>query len=99
MSDMSSWFAKRLGADPSEVRANTPPASANPPVPQPTQNPESLTEALRDPAFRRGGEASKTELASCPGCGSTNYFSRASVQAKPRCYDCGFPIQQRGSGA
>ena len=32
----------------------------------------------------------------CPGCGSGNY---GSVQnATPRCYDCGWPLQQSGSG-
>ena len=32
----------------------------------------------------------------CPGCGSDNYFSMG--QAKPRCYDCGYPVEQQSSG-
>lgn len=35
----------------------------------------------------------------CPGCGSSNY-SRHPEQpnARPRCFDCGYPIMQSGSG-
>ena len=32
----------------------------------------------------------------CPGCGSSNYSSAGG--GRPRCYDCGYPIQQSGSG-
>lgn len=32
----------------------------------------------------------------CPGCGSSNYGGTA--ESRPRCYDCGYPIQQSGSG-
>lgn len=32
----------------------------------------------------------------CPGCGSENYGSVQGTRA--RCYDCGYPIQQSGSG-
>ena len=34
---------------------------------------------------------------SCPGCGSGNYGG-ATPEARKRCYDCGYPIQQSGSG-
>jgi len=33
----------------------------------------------------------------CPGCGSGNYV-KPSPELKARCYDCGYPIQQSGSG-
>jgi len=33
----------------------------------------------------------------CPGCYSGNYFAPQGTQLK-RCYDCGYPIQQSGSG-
>lgn len=87
---MSTWFAKKLAGE------TTPTTAPTPPVPPPP--PESLTDALRDPAFRRGGEASRTENSRCPSCASTNYFSRSNANATPRCYDCGHPIHQRGTG-
>lgn len=33
----------------------------------------------------------------CPGCGSGNYGG-ATPEARKRCYDCGYPLQQSGSG-
>jgi hypothetical protein len=33
----------------------------------------------------------------CPGCGSGNYGG-ATPEARKRCYDCGYPIQQSGTG-
>ena len=34
----------------------------------------------------------------CPGCGSGNYMS-SPAGGRPRCYDCGYPIVQAGTGA
>lgn len=34
----------------------------------------------------------------CPGCYSGNYFAPNGTSLK-RCYDCGYPIQQAGTGA
>jgi len=33
----------------------------------------------------------------CPGCGSGNYGG-ATAESRKRCYDCGYPIQQSGTG-
>lgn len=33
----------------------------------------------------------------CPGCGSGNYGG-ADPNSRKRCYDCGYPITQSGSG-
>lgn len=33
----------------------------------------------------------------CPGCGSNNYGG-ATPESRKRCYDCGYPIVQSGSG-
>lgn len=33
----------------------------------------------------------------CPGCGSSNYMGVENT--RPRCYDCGYPITQSGSGS
>ena len=38
---------------------------------------------------------SAKQTANCPECYSTNYMAVAN--AAPRCYDCGYPIQQSGS--
>ena len=32
----------------------------------------------------------------CPSCSSANYVGSAETRA--RCYDCGYPIQQSGTG-
>jgi hypothetical protein len=32
----------------------------------------------------------------CPGCNSVNYSGTG--ESRPRCYDCGYPLQQSGSG-
>lgn len=103
----TSWYQKRLsgGAPPTPAQLPTAPApqqvTAYPqPQPQaPASNPESLSEALADPNVKmQGGLAAKTEHASCPGCGSRNFFSRANAEgAKPRCYDCGYPVIQFAS--
>ncbi|MFH9606832.1 hypothetical protein [Streptomyces sp. NPDC017448] len=35
----------------------------------------------------------------CPGCMSSNYGTHPSQpKARPRCFDCGFPLSQSGSG-
>lgn len=38
-----------------------------------------------------------TPTEKCPGCGSSNYGG-ATPEARKRCYDCGYPIVQSGSG-
>jgi hypothetical protein len=35
---------------------------------------------------------------SCPGCGSGNYMSPPGSQAQMRCFDCGYPQVQSGTG-
>jgi hypothetical protein len=42
----------------------------------------------------RIGSAGQTQR--CPECSSNNYM--AVSNAAPRCYDCGYPIVQSGSG-
>lgn len=86
------WWAKQLGTQQQQVPQPRPAAMPMPPsqqpstpaytpqVPQASQTPRGLT------------SSSQTEM--CPDCRSTNYMS---VQgAKPRCMDCGYPVEQSG---
>jgi hypothetical protein len=90
----NNWWADKLGTPaPSGRPSPTPPSTPNMPgpynpVPQPQMPPQ---QAQRPP---------QSALASrCPGCGSGNYGSSAlAPEAKARCYDCGYPIIQSGSG-
>ena len=50
------------------------------------------------PAFQQTQTSkaqSANQVTTCPDCGSGSYF--AIQNAAPRCYDCGYPIQQSGS--
>jgi hypothetical protein len=38
----------------------------------------------------------QTPSARCPNCASANYVGTAETRS--RCYDCGYPIVQQGSG-
>ena len=88
----SNWWADRLGSAqrPSPTPPLTPPAPLPyNPVPQPQMPPQ---EAQRLPQ-------SAQTASRCPGCGSGNYGSSAMApEAKARCYDCGYPVIQSGSG-
>lgn len=83
------WWAKKLGQQP-QVQQGRP--DPTPPMP-PSQQPMAQMPAFQRPATERAASARQT--ATCPDCGSGNYFSIQN--AAPRCYDCGYPIQQSGS--
>lgn len=89
----SDWWAKRLGTPTPPVQVGRPdPSPAMPPSQQPmAQMPVFQQQA--QPSSERAQSARQVE--SCPDCGSGNYF--AIQNAAPRCYDCGYPIQQSGS--
>jgi hypothetical protein len=83
----SSWWANKLG---------TPQAQPQQPqttYPTTTQQPAYLPPDVRDHRL----PVSATEASRCPGCGSGNY-GRVTPEAKARCYDCGYPLVQSGSG-
>lgn len=82
----SNWWANKLGGQP--VPQQTPTA-----VPQPSQAPQQMPQQYNYPPVQQ--QVPMTER--CPGCGSGNYGG-ASPEARKRCYDCGYPIQQSGSG-
>lgn len=84
---MSNWWANRLASNPS-----TAPRTAPPPLPtvgrEETPRPQ--------PSYNRP-PASSLAQEHCPSCGSGNYMSAPGSQYK-RCYDCGHPISQSGTG-
>jgi hypothetical protein len=83
------WWAKQLGGQPAAPQARP----ANEPMP-PSQQPMTpyAPPQPQQPSIRIGS-ASQTQ--SCPDCGGNNYM--AVQNAAPRCYDCGYPLQQSGS--
>lgn len=85
----NNWFLGKMGAP--AQQPPTPPYT--PPAPTPYNPPPSIPqEAPRMPESAR-------DTSRCPGCGSGNYGRSAlAPEAKARCYDCGYPVVQSGSG-
>lgn len=94
----NNWWAKKLG-NPNPV-PTTPPVSPPPGnvyVHSPSQpNTRVSYDPNQDQLVTRAQSARDAEL--CPGCRSTNYMAPMGTQRK-RCYDCGYPIVQSGTGA
>lgn len=97
-----SWWTRKLVGDAPPVRTSTPPASPPAPVRIPPRPPvtqrsapnvqvtgENFAEAS---TLWQGGDGVRTEVQSCPNCGSDLYFSRSNSGSRvaPRCYACGF---------
>jgi ribosomal protein L37E len=86
----SDWWAKKL-------QAQQPPAPAARTQSEPqaaSQQPMTPYQAPDQPKTGRPvPSASKTET--CPDCGSGNYHGFGG--SKPRCYECGYPMEQSGS--
>lgn len=87
------WWAKKLGTPPQPPQVGRPDPS---PMMPPSQQPMSTMPQFQpqaQPSTERAQSARQTDV--CPDCRSSNYFSFQN--AAPRCYDCGYPIQQSGS--
>jgi len=91
----SNWWATKLTgapAQPQAPQAPTPQYAA----PQPAQY-----AAPQQPQYPPQQQM-VPQAPRCPGCGSGNYGSLTDaargMQAMARCYDCGYPVQQSGSG-
>lgn len=117
----ANWFEKKLGVDAPAPPAAPPtpqyppqpsapaqyPAAQQPPEdPANDPNAPSVSNLIRNPEMAaRASKALKVEVERCPGCGSTNYFSRKfgqggvplSMPPKGQCFDCGYPTIQYGS--
>jgi len=61
------------------------------PRPEATQLPQPTYQQPQQPQYTPPVASNN-----CPGCGSGNYSAAGGGRA--RCYDCGYPIQQSGSG-
>jgi hypothetical protein len=83
------WWSKQLGVQPAATVARP----ADIPMP-PSQQPMTpyVPPQPQQPSIRIGSTG-QTQL--CPDCNSNNYM--AVQNAAPRCYDCGYPLQQSGS--
>jgi len=82
------WFAKKLGVPQQQQEAGPQPTYV-PQVQNPIPSVAQPSYPPATPAIPRGDR--------CPGCGSGNYGG-ATPEARKRCYDCGYPITQSGSG-
>jgi hypothetical protein len=89
----SDWYSRRLNNNPQPQPSPLPPTAPSAPIPyNPNPNPQIPQEAFRAPE-------SAVSASRCPGCGSGNYGKSAMApEAKARCYDCGYPVVQSGSG-
>lgn len=84
------WWAKRL-----QQQQPTPPAARTQSVPQaPSQVPMTPYQPAQ-PQMPTSKAQSASQTATCPDCGSDNYFGFNG--SKPRCYECGYPMEQSGS--
>jgi ribosomal protein S27AE len=84
------WWAKKLG-NPQPIQQGRP---ANVPAMPPSQQPMAPMPTFQ--AVNQGERAqSAKQTATCPDCGSGNYM--AIQNAAPRCFDCGYPLEQSGS--
>lgn len=94
----NNWWAKKLGNP--NVVSTTPPTSPPPSnvyVHNPSQpNTQVAYDPRQDQLVTRAQSAASSEL--CPGCRSGNYMAPMGTSRK-RCYDCGYPIVQSGTGA
>ena len=80
----SSWWASKLGT-----------SAPQQPTPQYVA-PQPATYAPQSQPHYPPSQQMTPQAPRCPGCGSGNYASLENSRA--RCYDCGYPIQQSGSG-
>jgi hypothetical protein len=83
------WWAKKLGNPQPQQPGRPDPSPAMPP----SQQPMAVMPNFQKPQTERAQSAKQT--ATCPDCGSNNYM--AIQNAAPRCFDCGYPLEQSGS--
>lgn len=83
----SSWWAQKLG---------TPTPPSTPPYQQPSQQPVLPVQQQQQPVYQPSRVPQRSN-SNCPGCGSGNY-GQMTPETRARCYDCGYPLVQQGSG-
>ena len=89
----NNWWANKLTGAPAQQQAPSTPQYVAPQPAQYAQPPQPQY----PPQQQMTPQAPR-----CPGCGSGNYGSlndaARGMAATARCYDCGYPLQQSGSG-
>lgn len=106
---MSDWWSRKLGVDadpepapdrPEHRPHYRPTAQVHPPSGKvrgtdAVVTKDNISEHLADPSNYnnvRLRSVAAGETSHCPACGSGNYFSRG--EAKPHCFECGWPVDQ-----
>jgi ribosomal protein S27AE len=91
------WWASKLNGT-SQPASSTPVTSPNPgTVYRPAQGNAPVTyDPSTDQTVTKAISSRQAE--SCPNCFSGNYFAPQGT-GRARCYDCGYPLLQQGSGA
>ena len=91
------WWSKKLSnpASTQSTPPTSPPASNVYRAPQQSPNVQVSYDQQQDQLVTRAQSSRDAER--CPGCMSGNYMAPVGTQRK-RCYDCGYPIVQAGSG-
>lgn len=84
---MSDWYQRRFGGGQQGATTASPP----PRVPPPPQQPQPSQHKTGRPAL------SSLQETRCPACASTNYMAAPGTQLQ-RCFDCGYPVVQAGTG-
>jgi ribosomal protein S27AE len=96
----SDWWAQKLGGAKGPTPVSTPsvgPSQGNvyrPPAQTP--NVQVSYDAQQDQTISKAVSSRVSQT--CPNCLSGNYFAPMGTQ-RLRCYDCGYPVVQSGSGA
>lgn len=93
------FWDKHAGGRPAapQPRRDIPPMPGAWPVPTPAEpRYEQRYEPQQEEYAPAKATASK-KAGICPECGSGNY-GRLTATTNERCFDCGYPIQQSGSG-
>lgn len=98
--EMSNWWANRLqsqGGPQSRTRPTNLPARQQRPQyqQQPPPPPEEEPAPVQPSSQRRPPSSMQDDH--CPSCGSGNYMA-APGSNYHRCYECGYPIVQSGTG-
>lgn len=94
------WWSRKL-ANENRTVGSTPPVAPAPRATwtpgQQVTNPQVQYDPARDQLTVNKAQSSR-QTENCPQCYSGNYFAPMGTQ-KMRCYDCGYPVVQSGSGA
>jgi len=90
------WWTKKLNTQPSVP--SVPPTSPRQPVPYryaPASNVPVEYDPNADQTVTKAQSARQVDR--CPGCNSGNYMAPQGTNLR-RCYDCGYPLVQSGTG-